>query len=80
MSTLIKNDQRDTTVWNNLLFHCSLADLHVSSDIIAHQERLNYNYSFWFYSLVSLSAAAMRAHVNKTGNCNYSLDAPDDER
>jgi len=51
MSTLIKNDQRDTTVWNNLLFHCSLAALHVSSDIIAHQERLNYNYSFWFQEL-----------------------------
>jgi len=58
-----------------------LTALHVSSDIIAHhQEHLNSSYSFWFYSLVSLSAAAMRAHVNKTGNCNYSLDAPDDER
>ena len=30
------NDQKDATVWGNLLFHCSLIALHVSSDIIAH--------------------------------------------
>jgi len=43
----------------NLLFPCSLAALHVSSDIIAHhKEHLNCSYSFWFYSRVSLSAAA----------------------
>jgi len=33
---------------------------HVSSDIIAHhQELLNCNYSFWFYTRLSLPAAAM---------------------
>jgi hypothetical protein len=38
----------------------SLTALHVSSDIIAHhQEHLNCNYSFWFYSRVSLLAAVM---------------------
>ena len=32
--------------------------LHVSSDIFAHhQEHLNCNYSFWFYSRVSSAAA-----------------------
>jgi len=37
-----------------------LTALHVSSDIIAHnQEHLNCSYSFWFYSRVSLSAAVM---------------------
>jgi hypothetical protein len=31
---------------------------HVTSDIIAHyQELLNFNYRFWFYSLLSLPAA-----------------------
>jgi hypothetical protein len=34
--------------------------LHVSSNIFAHhQEHLNCDYSFWFYSRVSLSAAVM---------------------
>jgi len=33
---------------------------HVSSDIIVHrQELLNCNYSFWFYSRLSLPAAVM---------------------
>jgi len=33
---------------------------HVSRDIIAHhQELLNCNYSFWFYSRLSLPAAVM---------------------
>jgi hypothetical protein len=37
-----------------------LAAQHVSSDIIAHhQELLNRNYSFWFYSRLSLLAAVM---------------------
>jgi len=41
------------------IIYCSLTALHVSSDIFAHhQEHLNRNYSFWFYSRVSLSAAA----------------------
>jgi len=40
--------------------YCSLTALHVSSDIFAHhQEHLNCNYSFWFYSRVSWSAAVM---------------------
>jgi hypothetical protein len=40
------------------IIHCSLTALHVSSDIFAHrQEHLNCNYSFWFYSRVSLLAA-----------------------
>jgi hypothetical protein len=39
--------------------YCSFTALHVSSYIFAHyQEDLNYNYSFWFYSRVSLSVAA----------------------
>jgi len=43
----------------NLLFPCSLVALYVSSDIIAHhQKHLNCSYRFWFYSHVSLSAAA----------------------
>jgi len=38
--------------------YCSLTALHVSSYVFAHhQEHLNCNYSFWFYSRVSLSAA-----------------------
>ena len=55
-----RNDQQDATVCDNLLFHCSLTAQHVSSDIIArHQELLNCNYSFWFYSRLSLPAAVM---------------------
>jgi len=42
----------------NLLFPCSLAAQHVSSDVIAHnQEHLNCSYSFWFYLRASLSGA-----------------------
>ena len=36
------------------IIYCPLTALHVSSDIFAHhQEHLNCNYSFWFYSRVS---------------------------
>jgi hypothetical protein len=50
-----------------LLFPCSLAALHVLSDVIAHhQEHLNCSYSFWFYLCVSLSAAVMTAADNDT--------------
>jgi hypothetical protein len=49
------------------IIYCSLTALRVSSDIIAHQqEHLNCNYSFWFYSRVSLSAAVMTAADNDT--------------
>jgi hypothetical protein len=42
-----------------------LTFLHVSRSIFAHhQEHLNCNYSFWFYSSASLSAAAMAASDN----------------
>jgi hypothetical protein len=48
-SQFYTNDQQDETVWDNLLFPCSLTALHVSRDIIAHhQEHLNCSYSFWF--------------------------------
>jgi hypothetical protein len=47
-----RNDPKEATVQENLLFQCSLAAQQVLSDIIAHhQELLNCNYSFWFYSL-----------------------------
>jgi len=47
--------------WREIyLFHCSLTARHVSSYIIAHnQELLNCNYSFWFYTRLSLPAAVM---------------------
>jgi len=77
----------------SLLFPCFLVALHVSKDVIAHhEEHLKCSYSLRFYSRVSLSAAVMiefllkpwqqptTIHVNKTRSCNYSLDAPDDER
>ena len=55
-----RNDQQDATVWDNLLFHCSLTAQYVSSDIIPHRhELLNCKYSFWFYSRLSLPAAVM---------------------
>jgi hypothetical protein len=42
------------------IIYCSLTALHVSSDNIAHhQDHLNSNYSFWFYSRVSWPAAVM---------------------
>ena len=65
ISKSYRNDQQDATVWDNLLFHCSLTAQHVSSDIIAHhQELLNCNYSFWVYSRLSLPAAVMTAAGN----------------
>jgi len=55
-----RKDQQDATVSDSLLFPCSLTAQHVSSDIIAHhQELLNCNYSFWFYTRLSLPAAIM---------------------
>ena len=77
------------------IIYCSLTALHVSSNIFAHhQEHLNCNYSFWFYSrhhrlLPWLSRNRVSTqqwqqppttHVNKTRSCNYSKNAPDDER
>jgi len=48
---------------------------------------LECNYSFWYYSRLSLPAAVMAeprkrpatTNVSKTRSCNYSLEAPDDE-
>ena len=41
------------------IIYCSLTALHVLSDIFAHnQEHLNCIYSFWYYSRMSLPAAA----------------------
>jgi hypothetical protein len=47
-----------------------LAAQHVSSDIIAHyQELLNCNYSYWFYSRLSLPAAVMaKSTMTAAGN------------
>jgi hypothetical protein len=56
---------------------CSLTAQHVSSDVIAHHQELqNCNYSFWFYTRLSLPAAV----TCKTRSCNYILEAPDDGR
>ena len=42
------------------IIYCSLTAVRVSGDIfVHHQEHLNCIYSFWFYSLVSLSAGVM---------------------
>jgi len=42
------------------IIYCSLAALHVSSDIFAyHQEHLNCIYSFWYYTHESLPAGFM---------------------
>jgi len=42
------------------IIYCSLTAVHVLSDTFPHhQEHLNCNYSFWFYSHVSWSAAVM---------------------
>ena len=50
-----RNDQQVPAVKDNLLFHCSLTAQHASSDIMTHhQELVNCNYSFWFYSRLSL--------------------------
>jgi len=55
------------------IIYCSLAALHVSSDIFAHhQEHLNCIYSLWYYTRESLPAS--------NGGCKYSLDDLDDER
>jgi len=46
-----------------------LTSQHVSNDIIArHQELLNCNYGFWFYSRLSLPAAVMAAAGNDKRN------------
>jgi len=53
------------------IIYCSLTALHISKDIFAHhQDHLNCNYSFWFYSHASEQPTTM--HVNKTRSCNYS--------
>jgi hypothetical protein len=55
------------------IIYCSLTALHVLSDIFAHhQEHLNCNYSFWFYSRVSSAAVVAEPWQQPT--------APDDER
>ena len=42
------------------IIYYSLAALHVSNDIFAHhQEHLNCNYSFWYYTRMSLPAGIM---------------------
>ena len=49
------------------LIYFSFTVLHVSSGIFAHHhEHLKCNYSFWFYSCASSSAAAMAAANNDT--------------
>ena len=59
--------------------YCSLAALHVSSDIFAHrQEHLNCIYSPWYYIRESLPAGT--THLYDTIGCKYSLDVLDDER
>jgi len=56
IAIIYENDQQDATVQDN----CSLAALQVSSDIFAHhQEHLNFIYSFWYYTRMSLSAGVM---------------------
>jgi len=78
------------------IIYCSLAALHVSSDIFAyHQEHLNCIYSVWHYTRESLRLVsweswngvptlpikpAATTHVYNARHCKYSLDAPDDER
>jgi hypothetical protein len=49
------------------IIYCSFTALHVSRSIFAHhQEHLNCNYSFWFYSRDLLSADLMTAVNNDT--------------
>jgi len=38
------------------IIYCSLTALHVSGHVFVHQEHLNYIYSFWYYSHMSLPA------------------------
>jgi len=55
------------------IIYCSLAALHVSSDIFAHhQDHLNCIYS--------LRCWPATTHVYNTRGCKYSLDALDDEQ
>jgi hypothetical protein len=43
------------------IIYYSLAALNVSSDILAHhQEHLNCNYIFWYYTRMSLAADTIR--------------------
>jgi len=59
--------------------YCSLAALHVLSEIFAHhQEHLNCIYSLWFIHASRCRPAT--THVYNTRGCKCSLDAPDDER
>jgi hypothetical protein len=63
----VHHDIMFTTMTNKMqlckIIYCSLTVLHVSSAIFAHhQEHLHCNYSFWFYSRVSWSAAVMVDH------------------
>jgi hypothetical protein len=59
-TNLIEMTYKDATVYDNLFFHCSLTVQHVWRNIIAHhQELLNCNFNFWFYSCLSLPAAVM---------------------
>ena len=49
------------------IIYFSLTALHVSSDIFSHhQEHLDCNYDFCFYSRASLSAATMAVVDNDT--------------
>jgi hypothetical protein len=64
----IQNEIIFTKITNKMqrcrIIYYSLTALHVSSDILAHhQEHLNCDYSFWFYSRVSLLAAAASRHT-----------------
>jgi hypothetical protein len=62
-----------------MIIYCSLAALHISSDIFAHhQEHLNcITASGIIYVRCCRQATT---HVYNTRGCKYSLDAPDDER
>ena len=75
------------------IIYCSLAALHVSSDIFAHhQEHLNCIYSLWYYTRWVVAGRfharvpnlpwnrPATTHVYNTRGCKYSLDAPYDER
>jgi len=77
MIQFLQNDQKDATLYDNLfllkkmqlctIIYFYLTVLHVSSDVYAHhQKHLNCNFSFWFYSRVSLSAAVMTAADDDT--------------
>jgi len=59
------------------IIYYSLAALHVSSDIFAHhQEHLNFFYSFWYYTRMSLPAGIMGVlELHLCGIIYYSLAA-----